>query len=89
VQLFLLPFSSHCSTKNIGFNDFGYVTKPPQPTSAIYRAPPFTGNRFFGCQNDTLKFCNDTLNSESRDIVLPCIEVKRFEEEKQQTAAMS
>jgi len=26
---------------------------------------------FFGCQNDTL-------NSESQDMVLPCIEVKRF-----------
>jgi len=44
-----------------------------------------------------LKFCNDTLNSESRDMVLPCIEVKRFEEESvfsytwllQQTAATS
>ena len=34
---------------------------------------------FFGCQNDTLKFCNDTLNSESLDTILPCIEVKRFE----------
>jgi len=30
----------------------------------------------FGCQNDTLKFCNDTLNSDSPDIVLPCIEIK-------------
>jgi len=27
-------------------------------------------------QNDTLKFCNDTQNSESQDMVLPCIEVK-------------
>jgi len=34
----------------------------------------------FGCQNDTLKFCNDTLNSEGQDVVLPCLEVKRFEE---------
>jgi len=34
----------------------------------------------FGCQNDTLKFCNDTLNSESQDMVFPCIEVKRMEE---------
>jgi len=34
----------------------------------------------FGCQNDTLKFCNDTINSESQDMVLPCIEVKRIEE---------
>jgi len=34
----------------------------------------------FGCQNDTLKFCNDTLNSQGQDMVLPCIEVKIFEE---------
>ena len=34
----------------------------------------------FGCQNGTLKFCNDTINSESQDMVLPCIEVKRIEE---------
>jgi len=34
----------------------------------------------FRCQNDILKFCNDTLNSESQEgMVLPCIEVKRFE----------
>ena len=32
---------------------------------------------FFGFQNETLKFCNDTLNSESQDLILPCIEVKR------------
>jgi len=32
--------------KNIGFNDFGYVIKPPQPSSAIYGALPFTGNQF-------------------------------------------
>jgi len=44
VQLLLLLFSSHCSTQNIGSNDFGYVIKPPQPSSAIYGAPPFTGN---------------------------------------------
>jgi len=44
VQLFLLPFSSHCSTQNIGFNDSGYVIKPPQPSSVIYGAQPFTGN---------------------------------------------
>ena len=34
----------------------------------------------FGCQNDTLNLGNDTLNSESQDVVLPCVEVKRFEE---------
>jgi len=30
--------------QNISFNDSGYVIKPLQPSSAIYRAPPFTGN---------------------------------------------
>jgi len=45
VKIFLLPFTSHCSTKYIGFNDSGCVIKPPQPSSAIYGAPPFTGNR--------------------------------------------
>jgi len=29
---------------------------------------------------DTLKFCNDTLNSESLDMVLLRIQVKQFEE---------
>jgi len=43
INLFLLPFSSHCSTQIIGFNDSGYVFKPPQPSSAIYGALPFTG----------------------------------------------
>ena len=33
----------------------------------------------FGCQNDTLKFWNDTLNSENQNMDLLCIEVKRFE----------
>jgi len=46
VQIFLLPFDSHCSMQNIGFNsDSGYVIKPPQPSSAIYGAPPFTGHQ--------------------------------------------
>jgi len=31
--------------QNIGFSDSGYVIKPPQPSSAIYGAPPFTGHR--------------------------------------------
>ena len=44
VQLILLPFSSHCSTQIIGFSDSRYVIKPPQPSSAIYGAPPFTGH---------------------------------------------
>jgi len=43
IKLFLLPFTSHCSTQNIGFSDFGYVIKPPQPSSAVHGAPPFTG----------------------------------------------
>jgi len=34
----------------------------------------------FGCQNGTLTFCNDTLNSDSQDMVFACIEAKRFEE---------
>jgi len=42
VQLFSLPFSSHCSTQNIGFNDSGYVFKPPQPRSAVHGAPSLT-----------------------------------------------
>jgi len=42
VQLFSLPFNSHCSTQNIGFNNSGYVIKPPQPSSAIYGALPRT-----------------------------------------------
>jgi len=33
---------SHCSTQNSGFSESGYVIKPPQPSSAIYGAPPFT-----------------------------------------------
>jgi len=49
----------------------------------------------FGYQNDTLNFCSVTLNSEIVDMVLPCIEAKRFEISMfswtwllQQTAAM-
>jgi len=44
VKLLLLPFSSHCSTQNTGFSDSGYVIKPPQPSSAAYGDPPFTGH---------------------------------------------
>ena len=43
MKLFLLPFSSHCSTQNIGFGDSGYVIKPPQPSSAFHGVPLFTG----------------------------------------------
>jgi len=28
VQLFLVPFSSHCSTENISLSDSGYIMKP-------------------------------------------------------------
>ena len=37
VKLFLLPVSSHCSMKNIGFNNSGYVVKPLCTT--FYRQP--------------------------------------------------
>jgi len=30
--------------QNIGFSNSGYVIKPPQPSSAVYGAPPFTGH---------------------------------------------
>jgi len=30
--------------QNIGFSDSVYVIKPAQQSSAIYGAPPFTGN---------------------------------------------
>jgi len=30
--------------QNISFSDSGYVIKPPQSSSAIYRAPPLTGH---------------------------------------------
>jgi len=39
----LLPFTAHCLTKNIGFNNSGYVIQAPLLVS-IYGAPPFTGN---------------------------------------------
>jgi len=42
MNLFLLPFTSHCSMQNIGFSDSGYVIKYPEPSSAIVGAPPFT-----------------------------------------------
>jgi len=42
-KLFLLAFSSHCSTQNISFSDSGYVIKPLQPSSALHGASPFTG----------------------------------------------
>jgi len=31
--------------KNISFSDSGYIIKPPQPSSAIYRAPHLTWHR--------------------------------------------
>ena len=43
VQLFLLPFSCNCSMHNIGFSDSGTSSNICNlPSSAIYRAPPFT-----------------------------------------------
>jgi len=32
--------------QNIGFSDSEYVIKPPQASSAIHGAPPFTGHLF-------------------------------------------
>jgi len=29
--------------QNISFSDSGHVIKPPQPSSALHGAPPFTG----------------------------------------------
>jgi len=46
----------------------------------VQQLSPVFFQAVFGCQNVTLKFFSDTLNSESQDMVLPCIEVKRFEE---------
>jgi len=46
-MIILLLFSSHCSTQNIGFSNSGYIIQPPQPSSTIYRAPPFTGHLEF------------------------------------------
>jgi len=43
VKLFLLPFSSRCSTQ-ISFSGPVYLIKPPQPSSAVYGALPFTGH---------------------------------------------
>jgi len=31
--------------QKIGFSDSGYVIKPPQPSSAVYGASPFTGHQ--------------------------------------------
>jgi len=31
---------------SLSFSDSGYVTKPPQPSSAFYGAPPFTRHPF-------------------------------------------
>ena len=52
IKLFLLPFTSHCSAQNVGFRDSGYVIKPPQPSSALHGAPPFTGYHFWYCSRD-------------------------------------
>jgi len=31
--------------QNVAFSDSGYVIKPPQQGSVVYRAPPFAGHR--------------------------------------------
>jgi len=33
--------------QSIGFNNSGYVIRPPQRRSAIYGDPPFTGHQIF------------------------------------------
>jgi len=43
MKLFLLLFTCHYSMQNIDFSDSGFVMKPPQPSSAVHGAPPFTG----------------------------------------------
>ena len=50
-QWYIFPslFSFFCFC-NATFFHSGYVIKPPQPSSAIYGAPPFTGHRL---QNQT------------------------------------
>ena len=48
IKLFSLPFSYHCSTQNISFSDCAYVIKPPQLSSAVHGAPPFTVFPIFG-----------------------------------------
>ena len=50
MKLFLLPFTSNCSTQNIGFRDSGYVIKPPQLSSAVHGAPPYAGDPNLACQ---------------------------------------
>jgi len=70
--LFLLPFSSHCSTQNIGFSDSGYVIKPPQPSFAFYGAPPLTGQPgtavglLWRCKHQNLVPCERSLSMSSR-----------------------
>jgi len=50
--------------KNIGFNDSGYAIKPPQPSFAIYGAPPFTGNpRSLESQSKASKNLDSSLTS--------------------------
>jgi len=44
IKIFFLCFFSVYSFCNTTFFHSGYVIKPPQPSSASYGAPPFTGN---------------------------------------------
>jgi len=45
-KIFFLCFFSVYSFCNATFFHSGYVIKPPQPSSALYGAPPSTGNPF-------------------------------------------
>jgi len=47
IQHFSFTFFSLFCFCNAIFFHFSYVIKPPQPSSAIYGAAPFTGHRFF------------------------------------------
>jgi len=44
-KIFFLWFFSVYSFYNATFFHYDYVIKPPQPSSAIYGTPPFTGNQ--------------------------------------------
>jgi len=67
--------SGRFGLSRFGLGRFGHETFR---SGAVFLFKPFLGV-ILGCQNDTLKFCNDTLNPESRNMDLLCIEVKGFE----------
>jgi len=72
INLFLLPFTSHCSTQNVGFSDPGYVIKHPQPSSAIYGAPPFKGYLKCSCHLNQISFNSFSSNLNQILFEFPC-----------------